>query len=63
MVVGMAGNGGYKEGDDSQQVCNESFYRITERQANGDGRSCPIYTLALFFQETCKRLHRPRFHI
>lgn len=32
----------------------ESFYRITERQANGDGRSCPTYTPALFFQEACK---------
>lgn len=30
----------------------ESFYRITERQANG--RGCPTYMPALFFQEACK---------
>lgn len=50
MVVGMADT----RRETTIPKYAESFYRITERQANGDGRSCPTYTLALFFQGACK---------
>lgn len=56
MVV--AGKASCKEGTKKETTIRneyaESFYRITERQGNGDGRSCPTYMPALFFQGACK---------